>query len=274
MINRYTSRTLVLEVALWVVALLAMLPLLGLVNVSLKAPRNPSSAFEISGDYTLDNYLRAWQEGQLGPALLNSAFIAVISVAAILLFGSLAAYPIARIGSRLSRGTYYFLLAGLVIPAQLGVLPLFLSIRDLGLVGSLWGVIIISVGAAMPFAVFILATFLRDIPRDFEEAASLDGCGPVRTFISVVFPLLRPALGTVAVLNLITIWNNFFIALLFLSGSGQETVPVRINSFVKEFSADWPLVFAALVISSAPILAGYFAMQRHIIKGFAGGVKG
>ena len=169
---------------------------------------------------------------------------------------------------------FYLLLVGLVIPGQLGILPLFASIRDLGLVGNPLSVIIVSVGGALPFAVFILTTFLREQPHEYEEAAALDGCGPLRTYMYVVVPLMRPALGTVAILNLITIWNNFFIALLFLSGSGNETVPVRINGFVREFSANWNLVFAALVISSIPVLFGYFAMQKHIIRGFSGGVKG
>ncbi|WP_439593817.1 carbohydrate ABC transporter permease [Microbacterium sp.] len=274
MIGKYTSRTLALEILLWVVAVISFIPLMALVNVSLKAKGNPSGAFEIAGNYTFGNYAAAWEEGRLGPALGNSAFIAIVAVAIILLLASLAAFPLARLTSRLSRGAFYLLMLGLVIPGQLGVLPLFASIRDLGLVGSPWGVIIINVGGAMPFAIFILTTFLRETPRDFEEAAALDGAGPLRTFFSIIIPLMRPALGTVAILNLIAIWNNFFIALLFLSGSGQETVPVRINGFVREYSADWPLVFAALVISSVPILLGYFALQRHIIQGFAGGVKG
>jgi raffinose/stachyose/melibiose transport system permease protein len=274
MIGRYTRRTALLEIALWVVAVVSFVPLLALINVSLKAKGNSSGALAIAGEYTLRNYAAAWEQGRLGAALANSAFIAVVAVVLILLLAALAAFPLARITGRLSRGTFYILLLGLVIPGQLGVLPLFASIRDLGLVGSPWAVILINVGGAMPFAIFILTTFLRETPRDFEEAAAIDGAGPLRTFFSVVVPLMRPALGTVAILNLIAIWNNFFIALLFLSGSGQETVPVRINGFVREYSADWPLVFAALVISSVPILLGYFAMQRHIIQGFAGGVKG
>ena len=274
MIYRYTARTLALEGVLWLAALAFLLPLFALVNLSLKAPRNSSSAFVIEGDYSLENFGRAWVDGQLGPALFNSAVVAVFSILLVLVVASLAAYPLARVGSRWSRGTFYLFMIGLVIPGQLGVLPLFLSMRDLGLNGSLVSVILAGAGSSIPFAVFVITTFLRDSPLDFEEAASLDGCGPLRTFWHIVVPLMRPALGTVTILVAISIWNSFFIPLLFLSGTGSETLPVRISGFVRTYTADWPAVFAALVISAAPILAAYFALQRYIIQGFSGGLKG
>jgi raffinose/stachyose/melibiose transport system permease protein len=274
MISRYTRRTLALEVGLWVLAIAFVLPLFALINLSLKAPHNGSGAFVLEGRYSFENFGRAWTDGRLGPALLNSAVVAVLSILLILLVASLAAYPLARLGSRWSRGTFLLFMVGLVIPAQLGVLPLFLSMRDLGLNGSLASVILAGAGSSIPFAVFILTMFLRDSPTDYEEAAALDGCGPLRTFWHIVVPLLRPAIGTVAILNVISIWNSFFIPLLFLSGTGNETLPVRISGFVRTYSADWPAVFAALVISAAPILIAYFLLQKYIIQGFAGGLKG
>lgn len=274
MINRYTRRIFGLEVGLWLLAIAFMLPLFALVNLALKAPHNATNAFVIAGEYSFENFGRAWVEGRLGPALLNSAVVAVVSIVLILLVASLAAYPLARLGSRWSRGTFLLFMVGLVIPAQLGVLPLFLTMRDLGLNGSLLSVILAGAGSCVPFAVFIITMFLRDLPRDYEEASALDGCGPIRTFWYVVVPLLRPALGTVAILNVISLWNSFFIPLLFLSGTGSETLPVRISGFVRTYFADWPAVFAALVISAAPILIAYFLLQRYIIQGFAGGLKG
>lgn len=274
MINRYTGRTLTLEIALWALAAIFLLPLFALVNLSLKAPHNPTGAFVISGQYSVENFGRAWEDGHLGAALMNSAVVAVVSIVLVLVAASLAAYPLARLGSRWSRGMFYLFMIGLVVPAQLGVLPLFLSIRDLGLNGSLLSVILAGAGSSIPFAVFIITMFLRESPRDFEEAASLDGCGPIRTFWHIVVPLLRPAIGTVAILNVISIWNSFFIPLLFLSGTGNETLPVRISGFVRTYHADWPAVFAALLISAAPILIAYFFLQKYIIQGFAGGLKG
>jgi raffinose/stachyose/melibiose transport system permease protein len=273
-ISRYTSRTFVLEVVLWAAAVMFVVPLFALVNLALKAPRNSTGALTIEGEYSLENFGRAWVDGQLGDALVNSAVVLVASVLLVLFVASLASYPLARITTRWSRGMFYVFMLGLVVPLQLGVLPLFISMRDIGLNGSLLSVILIGAGHSIPFAVFIITTFLRESPLDFEEAAALDGCGPLRVFWHIVIPLMRPALGTVAILVAISIWNSFFVPLLFLSGTGNETLPVRISGFVRTYTADWSAVFAALLISAAPILAAYFALQKYIIQGFAGGLKG
>jgi raffinose/stachyose/melibiose transport system permease protein len=156
----------------------------------------------------------------------------------------------------------------------LALIPLYQTMRDLGLLGSVWSLIIFYSGLQIPFSVFLYSGFLRGIPVEFEEAAAIDGCGSVRTFLSVVFPLLRPVTGTVAILNAIFIWNDFLTPLLYLSGSSQQTLPVAVFQFVGQFSADWQLVFAGLVISAIPILLVYFLMQKRIIQGFAGGLKG
>lgn len=274
MINRYTWRTVTLEVALIVAAVITMLPIVSLINVSFKEQRNNSGGLEFAGGYTLDNYVVAWVDGFLGAALGNTLFITIVSVVCIVLVGSFTAYPISRIGTRWSRWAFYGFLLGLVIPAQLALLPLFKTVSGLGLVGSPWSVIILYIGGGMPFTVFIFTTFLREAPREYEEAALIDGCGPFLTFVHIVFPLLRPAIGTVAILNALAIWNDFFVPLLYLSGSGQETVQVRIHSFVSQYTANFPVIFAALTVTSIPILIAYLILQKNIIQGFSGGVKG
>jgi raffinose/stachyose/melibiose transport system permease protein len=126
----------------------------------------------------------------------------------------------------------------------------------------------------MPFAIFLISTFLRELPAEYEEAAVIDGAGPSRAFFSVVVPLLRPVLGTVAILTAISTWNNFFVPLLYLAGSGFETVPVRLYSFVGQYASDWPVIFAGLIITVLPILVAFFFLQRAVMNGFSGGVKG
>lgn len=271
---RYTWRTATLEAVLIIAALAMMIPILGLVNVSFKDVRNNSGALEFGGTYALQNYEVAWSKGFLGPALLNTVFITVVSVVVIVLVGAFTAYPLARIGSRWPRWLFYGFVIGLVLPAQLGLLPLYRTLSGIGLSGSPWAVIVIAIGGGMPFTVFIFTTFLRESGREFEEAALIDGCGPARTFVHIVFPLLRPAVGTVTILNALAIWNDFFVPLLYLSGSGRETVQVRIHSFVGQYTANYPVIFAALVITSIPILVAYLLLQKHIIRGFAGGLKG
>jgi raffinose/stachyose/melibiose transport system permease protein len=126
----------------------------------------------------------------------------------------------------------------------------------------------------VPFTTFLYTGFLRALPREFEDAAAIDGCGPLETFRFVVFPMLKPVTVTALVLNAVAIWNDFFTPLLYLSGGTQQTVPVALAGFVGQFVSDWNLIFAALVISIIPVLVVYFALQRSIINGFAGGLRG
>lgn len=274
MIGRYTWRMGALETLLIVSALLFVVPLAGLVNVALKTSGNTSTALEIAGPYTFDNFREAWVTGRLGNALVNSITVTVLSVAIVVLFGALAAYFIARRKGVLSRGLFYGFLLGIVLPAQLGMIPLYRTMIDLGLTGTIWSVVLLNVGAGMPFAIFLVTTFLRDLSPEYEEAAVIDGAGPIRTFVSVVAPLLRPVLGTVAILTAISTWNNFFVPLLYLSGSGLETVPVRLYAFVGQYSSNWPVIFAGLIITVLPILIAFFFLQRSVMTGFSGGVKG
>lgn len=272
--NRYTGRTLLREIVLIAIAVVWAIPLLALVNVSLKPANSQTNALTPTWPPTFENYGTAWEQASLGAALVNSAIVAVVSIVFIVAISALASYPLARVTRSWSRWTFYGVLGGLLIPAQLALLPLYSTMRDLGLLGSLGAVILINVGTAMPFSIFLYTTFMRDLPLDYEEAAVLDGCGPVRTFANIVFPLVRPATGTVVILNLVGIWNEFFMPLLYLSGSGNATAPVAIYSFVSQYVTVWPLVFAGLVISVIPILVVYFSLQKYVIKGFAGGLKG
>lgn len=126
----------------------------------------------------------------------------------------------------------------------------------------------------MPFTVFLYCAFLRDLPRDYEEAATIDGAGSLRMFWTVVFPLARPVTGTVAILTALGVWNDFLNPLLYLTGGNTRTAPLSVYTFVGEYSANWPLVFSALITSVIPILVAYFLMQRFIMRGFASGLKG
>ena len=274
MYRRYSVSTLVREIVLILTAVVFAIPLIALLNVSFKPMNSGTGALTFGWPLTFDNYIQAWDQAKLGAALVNSTVIAVVSVVLIVVISALAAYPLSRVTRRWSRWTFYLFVGGLIVPAQLALLPLYSTMRDLGLVGSLWGVILINVGTGMPFSIFLYTTFLRELPMDYEEAALLDGCGPVRAFIGVVFPLVRPVTGTVIILNLVGIWNEFFVPLLYLSGSGNSTAPVAIYSFVSQYVTVWPLIFAGLVITVIPILLVYFSLQKYVIKGFAGGLKG
>jgi raffinose/stachyose/melibiose transport system permease protein len=272
--NRYTWRTATLEVVMILVGLLFLLPIYVLVVLSLKAPGDQSSTLALPLQPTLQNFFDAWQQGGLGGALMNSMIVTVITVALTVVFSAAAAYPLSRLGARWSRFTYLGFLAGLLLPAQLSLLPLYQTIRDLGLLGTLTGVIIVGVGASMPFSIFLYAGFMRTLPAEYEEAAALDGAHAFRTFWVVVFPLVRPITGTIIILTAVATWNDFLTPLLYLSGSDQQTITVAIYGFVGQYGAQWNLIFAGIIISILPILIAYFLLQKYIVQGFAGGLKG
>ncbi|MHA6513252.1 carbohydrate ABC transporter permease [Tessaracoccus sp. Z1128] len=271
---RYTWRTAILEVVMILVGVVFLFPIYVLVILALKAPEDQSATLAPPAQPTLQNFVDAWQQGALGNALLNSAIVTIITIAFIVIFSASAAYPLSRLGARWSRLTYLAFLAGLLLPVQLALLPLYQMIRDLGLLGTLAGVIIVNVGQGMPFSIFLYAGFMRELPPDYEEAASLDGASAFKAFWQVVFPLVRPITGTVIILNAVFTWNDFLQPLLYLSGSNQKTITVAIYSFVGQFGAQWNLIFAGIIISIFPVLLAYFFMQKYIVQGFAGGLKG
>ncbi|MEU4424457.1 carbohydrate ABC transporter permease [Actinoplanes sp. NPDC024001] len=272
--NRYTGRTLALEVVMIAIAVVFAFPVYVLVNLAVRAPSDTSSPISPTTSPTLANFAQAWQEGGLGGALINSVVVTAVSVLIVLTVSSLAAYPLARSTAHWSRGAFLLIMLGLILPFQLAALPLYQTIRDLGLLGSVWSLVLFYSGLQVPFTTFLYVGFLRALPRDFEEAATIDGCGPLTAFRYVILPMLKPITVTALVLNTVSVWNDFFTPLLYLSGSDQQTMPVAVAGFVGQFVSDWNLIFAALLISIVPVLAVYLALQRSIINGFAGGLKG
>ena len=272
--SRYGLRTFGLEMAMVAVAVVVGFPVYVLVNLAIRAPSDTHSPIRPTTAPTLDNFTAAWQQGRLGGALVNSVMVTAASVVIVLAVSSLAAYPLARATARWSRGMFLLIMLGLLLPFQLAALPLYQTMRDLGLLGTAWALILFYSGLQVPFTTFLYLGFLRALPRDFEDAALIDGGTPLEVFRLVVFPMLKPITVTALVLNAVAIWNDFFTPLLYLSGSTQQTMPVAIAGFVGQYVSDWNLIFAALVISILPILAVYFALQRSIINGFAGGLRG
>lgn len=257
------------------ITLVFLIPVYVLVNLSIRPAGDLTPAIIPSANPTFDNFIEAWNSSSLPSGIVTSLIVTALSCVVVLILGTMAAYPLARSTARLSTTTYFVFLAGLLLPFQLATIPLYTQMRDIGLLGSVWSLVIVYAGVQMPFTIFLLTTFIRSsVPLEFEEAAQIDGCSPLGTFWHVVVPLLRPAIGTCLILNSVGIWNDFFTPLVFLAGSGQVTIPMAIYQFVGQYVNNWPLIFASLIISMIPILAVYLLFQRYIIRGFAGGLKG
>lgn len=272
--NRYTLRTGALEGVMIIVALIFMVPIYVLINLSVRKQSDISSPLIPTQQPTLENFSAAWEQSGLGQAMVNSAVVTVVSVLLLVALGSACAYGLARATSRWSAPAFYLFMIGLLIPFQLALVPLYKNFAAIGLLGTPIPLVIIYVGLRLPFTLFLYTTFLRQIPAEYEEAAAIDGASMFGRFRRVVFPLLRPITGTVIILNGLFVWNDFLTPLLYLSGSTARTVPLAVYSFVNENTTVWPLVFAALLISVVPVLIAFFAFQKTLIQGFASGVKG
>ena len=276
--RRYSWRTFSRELILlalavafcvpfYILFVLSVKPSLELFTSPLRFPTNPA----------FDNYNAAWNQStrvSMGQALVNSLIITVGTVVCLIVIGSLCAYTIARRRSVLSTSLYFLFVLGIIIPFQLGIVPPYVMFRNLGLVGSYIGMILLWVGIATPVSVFLYTGFIRALPPDYEEAARVDGASTMRIFMRVVFPLLRPVTATVAILTGLFVWNDFFVSLIFLGGSTRQTLPVAIYSFVGEYATQWNFVFAAIVIALVPVMLFFVIAQRQLIEGFSGGIRG
>ncbi len=220
------------------------------------------------------NLQQAWMQAGLGSAIASSAVVLAGSLLVLLSVGSIAAYFIARTSPRTGNALYFFFLAGLVLPFQLALIPLYQMMRDLRLIGTPLSLILFYSGIQLPLTIFLYAGFIRTVSPSYDEAARLDGASDLQVFRYVIFPLLRPVTGTVLILNGVFIWNDFLTPLLYLSGSPWVTVPVAIYSFVDQYVSQWGLIFAGLVIGMAPVLVAFAVLQRQMMHGFASGLKG
>jgi raffinose/stachyose/melibiose transport system permease protein len=276
--NRYTKLTLLREILVWVAALILLSPFYFLVNIAIKSRQDSidTPSFEPALRPTLENFahvLGSETSGTLYLGLFNSMLIVVVAVFGLIVVGSVTAYVLARRTSKLSKTAFYMILIGIVVPAQLGLVPLYIGAQALGLLGSPIGLGVVYIAMLMPLSVFLYAGFVRALPTEYEEAANIDGASRIRTYIQVVFPLLAPATGTVATMAGIIIWNDFFTPLIFLGGSANPTLPVVIYSYVGEFNIEWNNIFSVLIIAMIPITIVYLIFQKKFIQGFSGGIK-
>jgi raffinose/stachyose/melibiose transport system permease protein len=188
--------------------------------------------------------------------------------------GVVGVYTARDLPLRLGTALYVAFVIGILLPAQLGIVPIYVGLRQVGLLGTHAGAILLYTGLLLPLSVFLYTGFIRALPRDYEEAAFIDGASRWQAFTRVLFPLLSTVTGTVAVLTALIVWNDFFTQLVFFGGgANNRTLPVAIYSFVGEYESQWNVVFAAVAIALLPVLVFYFFAQRNLMRSFTGGLK-
>lgn len=217
------------------------------------------------------NYSDAWRDGGLGRPLAVSAVATGLSVLFSTIISALVSHSIANLGLFGSRAWRIVFVAGLVVPVQLIMLALFIVMRQMGLLGSVWSLVVTYTTFGIPLGVLILVGFFESVPRGLLDAARIDGASQFALFRGIVLPLSGPALLTVTVLNGVWIWNDVFIALMLSTTSATQTLPLAILNFFGTYSSEWGLIFAGVVISAIPVVIAYALGTRVFMRGLSAG---
>lgn len=221
-------------------------------------PRNPS----------LEPYLQLFERVPFARAIWNSLLIAVIGTIFQIVTSAMAAYVFARMPFR-GRGAIFVLyLATMMIPFQVLIVPLFAEMKSLGLINTYAGAILPTIASA--FGVFLMRQAIATVPRELDQAATLDGAGHFRIFFQVIIPLVRPALATLAVFGFLSLWNSFLWPLIILRDQTMQTLPVALSSLQGQYSTQWDVLMAGSVVSILPMFALYVFAQKYIVQGIAG----
>jgi len=269
-------RNLWMYTLLAAIAIVMLIPLVWLVGTSLKSPTEDIFQFPprlFPEQLTLQNFVTVWESHPFGRYLINSTIVAVLTVLLNLLFCSLAAYPLARLEFRGREVIFTAIVATIMIPFQIVMIPLYVLAVQLGLRNTYLGVIFPTIASA--FGIFLLRQAFRGVPKELEEAARIDGCSELGIWWYVMLPSIRPALLTLAIFVFIGAWSDFLWPLIVLDRPEYYTLPLGVAALAGTFSLDWRLIAAGSVISILPILVFFIVMQRYIVPSEAGsGVKG
>ncbi|MGB3024916.1 carbohydrate ABC transporter permease [Paradevosia shaoguanensis] len=263
-------------VALTALCLVWIYPFLWLVSASLKTPLEIfSKGLNLLPDTPVwENYIRAWSQAGFSTYMFNTVLVTIGTVVVVVIHTALSGYVLGRyyfVGRSLVIG---ILGATLVVPAGLTIIPIVDLTSSLGLLNSHWGIVLALAGSGQSAAILLYAGYFRGLPRELEEAATMDGAGFLRVFFDVMLPLAGPVTATVTVLTFLAAWNAFLIPLVFTFGTpGLRTLPVGMLAFVGTNETDWSGMAAAATISLLPVIVFFFFVQRYFVEGIAGAVK-
>jgi N,N'-diacetylchitobiose transport system permease protein len=276
-VKKSLTQRVTLSVVGLLVALVFFFPTYWMFTTSLKTPGDVlSPKYDlIPTSATLSNFASALTKPGFVTYLGNSLIVTLGAVIAALVVGVLAAIPLARFRFRGRKGFLLLILMAQLAPLSALFIPMYLLMRDLGLLNTLPSLLLVYFATSLPFTVWMLYGFVNGIPYDLEEAAMIDGCSRTGAFRRVTLPLLGPGLVTTSVFSFITAWNEFLFALVFMRDQSKQTLPVWLSSFRTAFSVDWGGVMAASVVYAIPALVFFLIVQRKLVSGMtAGAVKG
>ena len=270
--NRYTSKTFTLEILAILLGLVFLVPFYYLIANSLKPFADIlSNTSALPKVFMLENYVNAFEKLDYLKVFSNSLMITVLSNIVLVVFCSMAAYMLVRTKKKISNIIFMTFVAAMIIPFQSIMIPLIKTAGNFGLLNSVWGLVVMYLGFGSGMTIFLYHGFIKGIPVELEEAAIIDGCSRFGVFWRIVFPLLKPITVTIVILNSLWIWNDYLLPSLVLQDPGLRTIPLATFFFFGQYTKQWDLALAALVLGIIPLLIFFFSMQRHIIKGITSG---
>lgn len=269
--------SVLLYIVLIVFCIIVIMPLVIVLSSSFRDPDNLKSPLILFEQLSMQSYVNAYNKMNYPILLMNSLLTTGGSVLVIVLLGTMASYPIARINSKTSRFLYYFFIAGLIIPAQMVIVPIAQMFGALNIPNTRFTPMIMFITCSLPFSSFLYTGFMKSVPVEVEESAFIDGGGLWIRFTKVVFPLLKPATVSVVITQGLWIWNDYFFPMVFVSRSSQYSLPVGMIQFLgdRENPAQWNVLFASCVLCALPLILLFSILQKQFVEGIAAGaVKG
>lgn len=264
------------HVILCIWAFIVLMPLYIMIINSFKDKRSIYiNTFGLPETWNFSNYTDVITSGNFMNYFKNSFLVVIISLIILLVIGSMAAYALAKWRGKMSGFIYFFLIAGMMMPIKIASIRLISIVRTLGLMNSIWALIPIYVAMGIPIAVFVITEFIRQIPKELTEAAHIDGCGRAATLVKIIVPMIKPALASVAIYNLVPFWNDLWFPLIMISDERSKTLLLGVSRLFGQYQTDWSKVLAVLTLSSLPVLMLYLFMSKQFISGLtSGAVKG
>lgn len=270
--SRYSKKVLIVEIIAVFLALLCLTPFYFLVTNSLK-PAKELALDPASLPQTLyfGNYTKVFEILRFPNVFMNSLIVTVSVNIGLVIIGSMAAYRLSRHDSRFNRVIFLLLISAIVIPFQSIMIPMVKVASIVHWLNSYHGVMFVYFGFGISFTMFLFHGFIKTIPAEIEEAAVVDGCSQYGVFWKIVFPLLKPVTVTVLILNGLWIWNDFLLPLLIIPAEEFRTIPLAVSSFFGQYTKQWHLAMAALIMSITPVVIAFLSLQKYIIAGITSG---
>lgn len=274
---KMSPKAFALYAAIIIFCIIVISPLVIVFSSSLRTPGNQTSPLKLFIEFSGLSYMQAFKNMNYPMQLINSIMTTGGSVLLIIIFATMAAYPIGRIKTKLAKFLYYFFISGLIIPSQMVIVPIAQTLSRMGIPNTRFTPMIMFITCSLPFSVFLFSGFMKGVPVEIEESAFIDGASLAKRFSTIVFPLLQPAIISCVITQGLWIWNDYFYPMVFISKKAQYSLPVGMLQFLgdKENPAQWNVLFAACVLCALPLIIVFLTLQKQFVNGIAAGaVKG